>query len=52
MDVVVVDAWNADHQHRGDNQAGVVHRETKQQCVHRTRHCRPEQEDLQSRKVT
>ena len=38
MEVVVVDAGNADHQHGGDDEAGVVHREAKQQSVHGTRH--------------
>ena len=38
MEVVVVDAGDADHQHGGDDQAGVVHGEAQQQSVHGTRH--------------
>ena len=38
VEVVVVDAGNADHQHGGDDEAGVVHCEAKQQSVHGTRH--------------
>ena len=42
MEVVVVDAGDADHQHGGDDQAGVVHGEAQQQSVHGTRHRGPE----------
>ena len=38
VEVVVVDAGDADHQHGGDDQAGVVHGEAQQQSVHGTRH--------------
>ena len=38
VEVVVVDAEDADHQHGGDEQAGVVHGEAQQQSVHGTRH--------------
>ena len=44
MEVVVVDAGDADHQHGGDDQAGVVHGEAQQQSVHGTRHRGSEEE--------
>ena len=42
VEVVVVDAGDADHQHGGDDQAGVVHGEAQQESVHGTRHRGPE----------
>ena len=36
--VIVVDAGDADHEDRGDDEAGVVHGEAQQQGVHGTGH--------------
>ena len=44
VEVVVVDARDPDHQHGGDDQAGVVQGESQQQSVHGTRHRGSEEE--------